>query len=162
MVNLGIIVAVSENGVIGKNGGLPWGPIPGDLKRFQRLTLNKPIIMGRKTYESLPEKFRPLKNRFNVVVTRQDFQGVCVVSSLDEAIEKIEEQKESYEEAYLIGGRRIYEEGFLRPELKFIDLTRVHQVVEGDVHFPKLNFDEWNETFNDPHEGYTFLRYERR
>lgn len=159
-MDLAIISAVSENDVIGYKGNLPW-KIDEDMKRFKELTLGKPVIMGRKTYESIPEKFRPLPHRPNIVLTsQQDFQvpdRVDVVHSKEAAIEKAE----SYNNlAYIIGGESVYRE-FL-PLANRIEITCVHKEVEGDAFFPKINWDDWEETKREDFEKYSFLTYERK
>jgi dihydrofolate reductase len=133
---LSLIVAVAENGVIGGGNQLLW-KLPADLKRFKETTSGHAIIMGRKTYESIG---RPLPNRRNIVVTRQDLniEGVEVVHSLEEAIAKVSEDAE----AFIIGGAELY-----RQALPFVDriyLTAVHQSFDGDVYFPELG-SEWKE-----------------
>jgi dihydrofolate reductase len=135
---ISLIVAASTNNVIGFQGDLPWR-LSGDLKRFKALTMGKPIVMGRKTYESIG---RPLPGRQNIVVTRNpDFvaEGCDVVSSVDAAIEAAGDA----EEIMIIGGSNIYD-AFL-PRAHRIYLTRVQAEVEGDTFFPELMPSEWRE-----------------
>ncbi len=135
---ISLIVAASTNNVIGFKGDLPWR-LSGDLKRFKALTMGKPIVMGRKTYESIG---RPLPGRQNIVVTRNpDFvaEGCDVVSSVDAAIEAAGDA----EEIMIIGGSNIYD-AFL-PRAHRIYLTRVQAEVEGDTFFPELMPSEWRE-----------------
>ncbi|VVB83873.1 Dihydrofolate reductase HdrB [uncultured archaeon] len=159
-MNLTLIAAISENNVMGNKGKIPWR-IKEDMKRFRELTLNHPVIMGRKTYESIPEKFKPLPDRKNIVLSKsmKDYAGIYIARNTCEAL-SLSEGKSSY----VIGGREIYEE-FL-PFTYKIELTRVHRNYEGDVFFPKINWDMWkiiNEEKNISENGipFSFLTYER-
>ena len=166
-MKLAIIVAVANNGVIGYNGDMPWGrAIKDDLKRFKELTLGHPVIMGRKTYESIPEKFRPLPDRFNIVVSRlNDFRGreLLSVQSLEEAYAEAEKRDEF---GFCIGGQSVYE-GMLNMTQK-INLTRIHESYLGDSYFPDFNFKgDWmeiNRKDNQTENGikYSFIDYERK
>ncbi len=132
---ISIIVAVAENRVIGRDNQLIWH-ISEDLKRFKRLTENNTVVMGRKTYLSLP--FRPLKNRRNIVIsnTVKEIEGVEVVSSIDEALSLCRG-----DEVFIIGGASIYEQ-----TLGLVDriyLTVVCKSFEGDVYFPEIPRSEW-------------------
>jgi dihydrofolate reductase len=135
---ISLIVAASTNNVIGAQGELPWS-LSGDLKRFKTMTMGKPIVMGRLTYESIG---RALPGRQNIVITHQaDFEaeGCDVVQSVDAAIEAAGDA----EEIMIIGGSHIYQE-FL-PRADRIYLTRVQADVEGDTFLPDLGTDEWRE-----------------
>jgi len=140
---ISIIVAVANNNVIGKSNALIWH-LPADMKFFKEKTTGHCIITGRKNYESIPEKFRPLPNRTNIVITRQaDYKapGAIVVNSLEEAIEKAKTTGDN--EIFIIGGAQIYEQS-----LKFTDriyLTQIHHTFDGDAFFPQLNPNEWKE-----------------
>lgn len=139
---ISLIVAVSTNNVIGAGGDLPWR-LSDDLKRFKAATMGKPIVMGRKTYESIG---RPLPGRQNIVITRQSgftAEGCDVVQSTAEAVEAAE----GADEIMVIGGSQIYA-AFL-PLAERIYLTRVHTEVEGDVFFPPLKKDEWRESASE-------------
>ncbi|SEG77707.1 dihydrofolate reductase [Marinobacterium lutimaris] len=143
-MKLAMIVAQAENRVIGNDNKLPWY-LPEDLKYFKRVTLGKPIIMGRKTYESIG---RPLPGRCNIVVTRDaDWQvsGVVVTASLDQALEHAAAQAEidGVDEAVVMGGAEIYRQ--MLPQTQRLYLTQVHASVEGDAYFPELTTDEWRE-----------------
>lgn len=141
---LSIIVAVADNGVIGSGNQLPWR-LPDDLKRFKALSLGKPIVMGRKTYDSIG---RPLPGRLNIIVSRQrDLQiaGCQVVSSLQEAIAAAG----TAAEIVIVGGADIYHQ--VLPQVTTIHLTRVHADIAGDVHFPKLEENEWREVAREYH-----------
>ena len=130
-----VIVAVAENGVIGDKNSLLWH-ISEDLRNFKRVTSGHPVIMGRKTFDSLG---RPLPNRTNVVITRQDIEieGCKVVHSLEEALSLFS----SDEEVFVIGGAQIYREAMPRADRFY--LTRVHRPYEGDTSFPEWNESEW-------------------
>ncbi|HEX7011702.1 MAG TPA: type 3 dihydrofolate reductase [Steroidobacteraceae bacterium] len=135
---LSLLVAVAENDVIGRQNDLPWR-LPDDLKRFKALSLGKPVIMGRRTYESIG---RPLPGRTNIVVSRRPdlaIEGCIVVGSLDAAIAAAGEAPE----ILVIGGAEVFREAL--PRASRIYLTRVHAHVEGDVHFPALSPHEWRE-----------------
>lgn len=135
-MNISIIVAVSSNGVIGKDGGLPWH-LSEDLKRFKATTMGKPIVMGRLTHESIG---RPLPGRQNIVITRQaayTADGCDVVSSPADALRAAGDAKE----VMVIGGGDVYRQ-FLRRTDR-IYLTRVRAEVEGDTYFPALDPDDW-------------------
>ncbi|CAG5003668.1 Dihydrofolate reductase type 3 [Dyadobacter sp. CECT 9275] len=137
---ISIIVAVSENGVIGKDNQLIWR-LPEDLKRFKNLTMGHPMIMGRKTFESIG---KALPGRTSIVITRQkDFQpdGVIVVHSLHEAI--TEAKKLNTDEAFIIGGGEIYQQALAVTD--HIYLTQVDVVIEGDTHFEISDPENWDE-----------------
>jgi len=141
---ISLIVAASTNNTIGSKGELPWR-LSSDLKRFKTLTMGKPIVMGRLTYESIG---RPLPGRQNIVITRQaDFEaaGCDVVASVDAAISAAGVA----EEIMIIGGGHIYAE-FL-PLADRIYLTRVQAEIEGDAFLPDLNPDEWAEAASECH-----------
>lgn len=165
-MELAIIVAVANNGVIGNKGDLPWrGKIPGDLKRFAELTLGHPCIMGRTTYESLPERFKPLPRRTNIVVSRLRSymgEGIIVVGGVQEAYEEASKRDEI---AFCIGGQKIFES--MLPMTDRIYLTRIHESFVGDRYFPDFNFNQmWNEVDREDRrteEGleYSFVEYVR-
>jgi dihydrofolate reductase len=170
MTEIVIIAAVAENGVIGSKNDIPWR-ISEDFKRFKRLTLGHPCIMGRATFESLPPASRPLPGRENVVLTlNRDYQplGVTVRHGFDEAIAYVRANGET--QAYVTGGSSIY-----RLALEVADtleLTHVHRKVSGDVRFPEYDRDEWQLAFSEDHEGvdalsqtpvrFTYATYRRR
>jgi dihydrofolate reductase len=142
---ISFVVAVSRNGVIGREGGLPWH-ISSDLKRFKEITMGKPVVMGRKTWDSLPRK--PLPGRRNIVITRQkDFsaEGAEVVAGPDEALALCTGEPE----VAVIGGGELYR--LLWPHVDRLYLTEVDLDVEGDTHFPQLNPAEWRETAREVH-----------
>ena len=143
-MSLSIIVAVAENGVIGHANGLPWH-LPDDLKRFKSLTLGKPIVMGRKTYDSIG---RPLPGRTNIVVSRQpglQIDGCVVVGSVDAAISAAG----TADEIMLIGGAELFRVAL--PAVDTIYFTRIHAAVPGDTTFPELDSRQWRETIVASH-----------
>ncbi len=158
-MQVSIIVAVAENGVIGGGNALLWH-IPEDLKRFKQITWGHTIIMGRKTFESIG---RPLPNRRNIVVTRNPrfFAGRCEqAGSLDEALAMAANEAE----VFVVGGGEIYRMAL--PLAKKLYLTRVHAVFEGDTYFPKIEPEEWklvkSEKINPASgPGYSFEEYLR-
>ena len=143
-MKVSLIVAASENGVIGKDNDLIWH-LPKDMHFFKDTTMGHHVIMGRKNFESIPHKFRPLPNRTNVVITRKtDYKAdsCIVVNSAEEALQIAKQNGE--EEAFIIGGGQIYK---LALEANLVDkiyLTKVHHSFEGDTFFPALNKD-WKE-----------------
>ena len=139
---LALVVAMAENRVIGKGGTLPWR-IPEDMKWFRTITMGKPCIMGRKTWESLPKK--PLPGRINIVVTHDPAYlaaGATVTTSLDNAIAVA--VRDGGEEIAVIGGAQVYAEALKRAER--IYLTRVHAAFDGDVFFPPTDSKVWQST----------------
>ncbi|MEK6895676.1 MAG: dihydrofolate reductase [Nanoarchaeota archaeon] len=160
-MNLTLIAAVSENNVIGIDGKVPWY-IPEDIKRFKELTLNHPVIMGRKTYQSIPNRFRPLEKRKNIVLSKNFVSEgeIYVARGLEEALDLTD-----YADSFIIGGASIYK--IFLPFTSKIELTRVHEDYEGDAFFPDVDWNEWslvNQERNTSHNGidYSFLSYERK
>lgn len=156
-MELGIIVATSENGVIGNKGKMPWY-IPEDLKHFRELTLNHPIIMGRKTYESIG---KPLPKRDNIILSRNnlEYDKTKIAHSIDEVfayLHKEENPSIDYKKVYVIGGQEIYEQ-FL-PLVNFIELTKIHEFYDGDSYF-KFNEKEWKEKNRTAMDGFDFISY---
>ncbi len=142
------IVATAKNNVIGKENGIPWH-LPDDLKYFKRTTLNHHIIMGRKSYESIG---RPLPKRTNIIVTRDPFYTVsnCLVAhSVEEALTLALDNSE--EEAFIVGGGEIYTQAL--PFVERLYLTEIDLEVEGTVHFPELNMDEWKLISSEAHKA---------
>ena len=148
MSRIALVVAVSRNGVIGRDGGLPWH-ISSDLKRFKQITMGKPIIMGRKTWESLPRK--PLPGRSNIVITRQpgyEAPGARVAADVETALRIARAEKP--QEIAIIGGGEIYSK-FL-PMADRVYLTEVDLDVAGDTRFPHLPPEQWRESGREVHE----------
>lgn len=142
-VSISVIVACTANGVIGHNGDMPW-KLRGDLKYFQQVTMDKPVIMGRKTFDSLG---KPLRGRTNIVVTRgaQDTfpEGVRVCDSLQGAIElaKTIAWDSQVGEAFVIGGGQIYAEAINLADYLYV--THVEAELEGDTYFPRIEEEKW-------------------
>lgn len=149
-MQLSLIVAMAENHVIGCNNQMPWH-LPGDLQYFKKVTMGKPVIMGRKTFESIG---RPLPGRSNILITRNtDFQaeGVRIVHDLASACELGEQiaVADGEEEVMVIGGAEIYRQAL--PQADRLYLTRIHAEIEGDAWFPALAESEWLETARETH-----------
>ena len=162
---LSLIVAVSDNGVIGREGGLPWR-LPEDLKWFKARTMGKPIIMGRKTWESFPK--RPLPGRTNIIVTRQASYvapDAVVAPSLDAALDLA--RRENPDEIMIIGGAQLYAQAL--GLVTRIYLTQVAVTVEGDAFFPAFDRSTWRERVEGVYPssatqpiGYSFIILERK
>ncbi len=139
-----VIVAVSENNVIGKDNDLIWH-LPNDMKFFKDKTMGHHVIMGRKNFESIPKKYRPLTQRENIIISRNKkyiADGCFVVDSIKEALSIAKNNKEK--EVFIIGGGEIYK---IALELKLVDqiyITRIHETFTGDTFFPKIGI-EWKE-----------------
>lgn len=156
-----LIAALAANRVIGRNNALPWR-LPADLKRFKALTMGHPVVMGRKTYESLG---KPLPGRRNLVISRnRDYSapGCEVVHSLDEAIAACR----GAQEIFIIGGAELYRESL--PRAHRLEFTEIRADFEGDASFPEFSPDQWRETAREIHGEeagvpfrYDFARYER-
>lgn len=161
MTKISLILAVADNGVIGNKGGIPWR-LPDDMRRFKALTLGKPCIMGRKTWESLPRK--PLPGRTNILVTRNrnySAAGATVVATLDEALGRA--KVENPAEIAIIGGAELYR--LALPRATCIHLTEVHTNAEGDTVF-KLDRTGWTEVTRENRQSdsgiaYSFVTLER-
>ena len=166
-MKVSLIVAVSENGVIGKDNDLIWH-LPKDMKFFKDTTLGHHVIMGRRNFESIPHKYSPLPNRTNVVITRQSnykAEGCIVVESIEKALKIAEENGD--QEPFIIGGGQIYK---IALENKLVDkvyLTKIHHSFDGDTFFPELD-SEWQESgridclVDDKHAyNYSFLTFEK-
>ncbi|WP_111497332.1 dihydrofolate reductase [Marinobacter bohaiensis] len=164
-----LIVAMARNRVIGRNNALPWY-LPGDLRYFKQATMGKPILMGRKTFESIG---KPLPGRLNVVITRDESwqapAGVAVEHSLEAAYRRAGAQAEldGSEEVMIIGGGQIYADALADVDRMYV--TLVHDDVEGDAWFPEVNWGQWQEigredfsaSDNNPYD-YSFVVYQRR
>lgn len=163
MMTVSLIVAVSENLVIGKDGDLPWH-LPADLKHFKNTTMGHHLIIGRRTWD---EVGRPLPGRTMVVLTRSrkfSPEGATVVHSLEEALEVASGD----DEPFIGGGGYIYRMALARDLVDRLYITRIRAEVEGDTFFPGIDFDRWKLVLEDRHEAdekneypYSFLVYER-
>ncbi|PKE32641.1 type 3 dihydrofolate reductase [Rahnella sp. AA] len=158
---ISLIAALATDRVIGMENAMPWH-LPGDLAWFKRNTLNKPVIMGRKTFESIG---RPLPGRLNIVISSNPggHEGVTWVTSVDAALSAAGD----VEEVMVMGGGRVYEQ--LLPKADRLYLTHIDAEVEGDTHFPDYEPDDWESTFSEFHDadeqnshGYCFEILDRR
>ena len=157
-----LIAALAANRVIGRNNALPW-QLPADLKRFKALTMGHPVVMGRKTYESIG---KPLPGRRNLVITRKHeyrAPGCDVVHSLDAALAACRGEQA----VFVIGGAELYRESL--PRAHCLEFTEIHAEFEGDVSFPEFSLAQWRETAREIHPAgagvpfrYDFVRYERQ
>ncbi len=151
-MNLSLIAAIADNGVIGLKGKLPW-KLPSDLQHFKKITMACPIIMGRKTYESIG---RPLPGRRNIVLSRiKHFAvpGCEVFSTLEAALEKLKDAKE----IFVIGGESVYKEAL--PYAQTLYITQVHAQVQGDTFFPTWEKSKWTEVSRENHNADTENEY---
>lgn len=158
---ISLIAALATDRVIGMENAMPWH-LPGDLAWFKRNTLNKPVIMGRKTFESIG---RPLPGRLNIVISSKagELEGVTWVTSVDAALAAAGD----VEEVMVMGGGRVYEQ--MLPKANRLYLTHIDAEVEGDTHFPDYEPDDWESTFSEFHDadeqnshGYCFEILDRR
>jgi dihydrofolate reductase len=164
---ISLIAALSKNRVIGKDNDLPWH-LPDDMKYFMQTTKEHFVIMGRRNYDSIPEKFRPLPNRTNIVITRQknfSAPGCLITSSVDEAIEKVRNAGEK--EVFIIGGAEVYSLGF--PLSNRLYLTEIDAEVDGDTFFPEFDRNSWTEISRVHHDkdsrhayAFDFVIYEKK
>jgi dihydrofolate reductase len=164
-MKLVIVVAIAEDGAIGKNGTLPWR-IPADLQHFKKVTMDKPVIMGRKTWAEL--KGQPLKGRYNIILSRTLSEvppGVHLSDNLADAI--VAAETDGFQEAAIIGGSGLFHEAI--PMAATLFITRVHTTVpDADTHFPEIDMTQWKLVREEAHEAdeknqhaYTFQRWER-
>jgi dihydrofolate reductase len=155
------IVAMAENGVIGRNNQLPWH-LPADLKHFKNITSGHAILMGRKTFESIG---RPLPQRTNIVLTRNEryqADGCLIAKTLEEAVALTP----PHQDLFIIGGAEIYKQYL--PQVQKLYLTLIHQSFSGDAYFPAIDMNDWKETSRIRHEAdeahayaYSFVELER-
>ena len=158
-----LIVAVCENNGIGKNNNLPWR-LKSEMAYFARMTKDvkcstkqNAVIMGRKTWESIPEKFRPLKGRLNIVLSSlpteriSDNKDVLVCKSYEEAVLRVSDMSEDnrIESCWIIGGSSVYEEAMKNPRLDRIYLTKIMKNFDCDTYFPNIDSEQWKEITDD-------------
>ncbi|RAU81636.1 dihydrofolate reductase [Pontibacter arcticus] len=158
-----IVVAAAENNVIGKDNNLIWH-LPADLRHFKNLTMGHPMLMGRKTFESIG---KPLPGRTSIIITTQkDYtaEGCIIAHSVEEALEKA---KALDEQVSIIGGAEIYK--LTLPHTDVVQLTRIHHTFDGDVYFPALSENEWELVSEENHRpdeknkySYTFQEFRRK
>lgn len=163
-MRINLILARAANGVIGKDGQLPWH-LTEDMAHFKAMTAGAPVIMGRKTWDSLPPKFRPLPGRTNIVVTRQanlEEKGLNAASSLENALSICEQM--AAPEVWVVGGAQIYAEA--EPHAHRAVVTEIAQDFEGDAFAPRFDAQVWRETARASHVAanglpYSFVTLER-
>ena len=149
-MKLVLVAAIGENNVIGRQGQLPWR-LKSDMQHFRRLTMNKPVLMGRKTYESIG---KPLKCRTNIVLTHNPalvVAGVTVATSMDAALVMAEKDaaKRGTDEIMVIGGSDVFTD--LMPRAERLEITHVHLSPEGDAYFPPIDVQLWRRTAYQEH-----------
>jgi dihydrofolate reductase len=162
-LRISLVAAVARNGVIGRDGGVPWR-LPEDMHRFRELTMGHPVVMGRRTWESLPDRFRPLPGRDNVVVTRNPdwaAQGADRAGSVEDALRLLERA----ETVFVIGGGEIYAAAL--PLADELALTEIDAEIEGDTRFPdwdRAAFEEVSRESRVAEDGtpFAFVTYRRR
>jgi len=170
MTEIIIIAAVAENSVIGKDNSIPWR-ISEDFQHFKNLTMGHPCIMGRKTFESLPPKFRPLPGRENIILTSDrnyGQEGAKTFGSLEDALEHC--RKNNEEKVFIIGGSSVY--GMAMGFADILEITRIHKDFDGDAFFPEIDLNVWAAQSSEDLEGmdvknnekvrFSFVRYARK
>ncbi|WP_111765717.1 dihydrofolate reductase [Nakamurella deserti] len=153
-MSLTVVAAVTANGVIGRDNGMPWH-LPEDLKRFRALTMGRPMVMGRRTFDSIG---RPLPGRRTVVVTRDaswHHDGVEVVRSPAAALELL-----AGLDVVLAGGGELYRQ--LWDDVDVLEITHIDREIDGDTRLPPIDPDRWVETARDDRDGFSFVSYRRR
>jgi dihydrofolate reductase len=160
--SLSLIWAMDENRLIGRNNALPWH-LPADLAYFKKITLGKPIIMGRKTYESIG---RPLPGRRNMVISRSEdlkIEGCDVCTSVEQALQTVENEPE----AMLIGGASLYQQTLNLAQTLYV--TQIHHKFTGDTYFPVVDEGIWHEVWSEDHQAdsvnpypYSFIKFLRK
>jgi len=162
-VKVSLVAAVARGRVIGRNSGIPWR-LPEDMARFRELTTGHPVVMGRRTWDSLPDRFRPLPGRRNVVVTRNPAwheEGAERTGSFDEALRLLD----GAPQVFVIGGGQLYEAAL--PAADELVLTEIDAEVDGDTLFPPVDEGLFEEVTREPHVSesglaFAFVRYARR
>ncbi|WP_411963673.1 dihydrofolate reductase [Haloferax sp. YSMS24] len=160
-----LVAAVANNRVIGRDGDMPWH-LPEDLQHFKQTTMGHPVVMGRKTYESIARQLDgPLPGRYSVVLTSRDLdlpEGAETAASIAEAVDASADAaaEMGVETVYVVGGATVYEQ-FLDRASRMV-LTELDDAHEGDTRFPDWDPDEWVETDRDDRDGFSFVVYDRR
>jgi len=170
MTQIVVIVAIAQNGIIGRKNDIPWR-LGEDFARFKSLTMGFPCIMGDVTYESLPPNSRPLPGRENVILTfdqKYHPPGTTVFYSFDDAIEYVQQKK--VEKAFIIGGASVYKQG-MKVADRF-ELTRIHHDIDGDIYYPEINWEQWELINQEDKQGidkvsgksfsFSYLTYNRK
>jgi dihydrofolate reductase len=162
-VRIALVAAAARGGVIGRDSGIPWR-LPEDMQRFRALTMGHPVVMGRRTWESLPDRFRPLPGRRNVVVTRNPdwtARGADRAGSIEDALRLLDGESA----VFVIGGGEIYTAAL--PLADELLLTEIHAEIEGDTYFPRWDRDDFDEVGREEHTSadgtrFAFVTYARR
>ena len=157
-ISLSIIVAMTEDQVIGKNGKIPW-EIPDDMALFKKLTLGNTVVMGRKTYQSLPDRFRPLPNRYNIVVSKtlRPEPGVVVCPTIEEALTKAEAH---HKPVFILGGATLYEAALRLATA--LHVSHVKARYAGEILFPAIDWNDWRMEEEKGFADFIYKRYERK
>ena len=168
ILNIKLIVAASENNVIGIKNDLPWH-LPDDMLFFKKTTKNSIVIMGKKNYLSIPKKFRPLSGRVNIILSRKagfTAENCLIAHSLEKGISLAKQQKN--ENIFIIGGGEVYKYALEKNLVDTIYLTRIHTKIDGDTFFPEINMKNWKITYKENHGkddrhkyAFTFLTLEK-
>lgn len=162
-MEIALIAAVADNGVIGAEGSLPWD-FPADLEHFKETTTGHPVVMGRKTYEDIEDRLGgPLPGRTNVVLSRGDPElpdDVLLARSIDEAEDVARRASDGRGPVFVIGGATVFE-AFL-PRADRLVLTEIHDSYEGDAYFPEWDSEEWREVDREEREEFDFVEYVRQ
>lgn len=157
-MSINIIVAMTKNRVIGKDNHLLWN-IKEDMKLFKQKTFEQTVIMGKNTWFSIPEKFRPLPHRNNIVVSRSlnTLKGATVCSSVEEAVKK---GNEFNKEIFCIGGSMLYES--ILPLTNILHISWVKENYEGNKYFPEIDFSQWEKIEEKEFEEFIYKKYKRK
>jgi len=163
-MQISLIAAIAKNGVIGKDAALPWH-FPEDMAFFREITKGKVVIMGRKTFQSLPDNARPLPKRVNIILTRdKQFAlpaalGCIIVHSVGDALAAAKKAKGDEQEVMIIGGAEIY--ALFLPIAERLYLTRISEPYEGDAYFPDINWSDWRLIEERPHTGFVIQTWQK-
>jgi dihydrofolate reductase len=164
-MSINIITAMTKDFVIGDKKCLPWR-IPEELENFKKITSGSIVIMGRSTWESIPENNKPLKNRFNIIVSSslKEQKGIIVCSTLNEAISFAKETaRNTNQEIFFIGGSKIYEEALDYADNLYVSWIKNNKGnYTGDVFFPKIDFSNWRKKSENFFKEFTFIMYEKK
>ncbi len=157
-MELEIIAALTNTHIIGQNGRLPWN-IPADMKHFKEITTGTAVIMGKNTWESLPEKFKPLPNRVNIVISRtlHEAKGATIARTLEEGVYLAHK---AGKRAIIIGGAQLYTSAL--PLANVLHLSWIKKEYPGDTYFPKFNENEWNITEEKDFGEFIYKKYVRK
>jgi dihydrofolate reductase (EC 1.5.1.3) len=164
-VELALIAAVAANGVIGREGAMPWH-LPADLRRFKRITMGHPVVMGRRTFESISDALGgPLPGRTNIILSRRleaAPAGTQLADSVDAAMRLAREDARSrgVQTVFIIGGAAVYEQTIDAADR--VLLTELERAVSGDRHFPDLDPAQWMEVEREQRDGFSFVEYRRQ